>query len=95
MKQRLTHISPHQTAKTLAFIYGLIGIIVSLIVWVASFTTPVVPWPRVLILLFPIIYACIGYVFIVIFAAIYNAIAQISGGIEFTLSAIGESEPPV
>jgi apolipoprotein N-acyltransferase len=95
MKQRLTHISPHQTAKTLAFIYGLIGIVVSVIVWLVSFTSPVVPWPRALILLFPIIYACVGYVVIVIFATIYNAVVQISGGIEFTLTAIGESETPL
>ena len=48
----------------------------------------------VMAIVFPIMYAVLGFIFGVIGAAIYNLVAGWTGGIEFTLSDVVPALPP-
>jgi hypothetical protein len=85
MKQRLAHVSVHQTAKVLAMVYGLLGVLLIPLLWLASLSDPEGAVPIQIAIFFPLIYAFFGYIFTVIGAVTYNAIASRFGGIEFTL----------
>lgn len=86
MRQQVSHISVHQTAKVLAIIYGVLGLIFSPLIYLASRTTPEEAMPLWLALLFPLLYAVFGYIATAIGAAVYNAVAARIGGVEVTLT---------
>lgn len=86
MRQQVSHISVHQTAKVLAIIYGVLGLIFSPLIWLASRGDPQSGMPVWLMVFFPVLYAIFGYVATAIGAAVYNAVAARMGGIEVTLT---------
>lgn len=93
MRYRVTRISVHQTSKTLAVVYGLIGLIFVPIGLIVSAATPAEQRiPPLVWLLFPIVYLVIGYLGTVIGSAAYNLIARLTGGVEATLQ--GQESPP-
>jgi hypothetical protein len=88
MRQQIVNFSVHQTAKVLAVLYGLMGLIFVPIFLVVNLVSPdgegISPG---LLILFPLLYAAFGYVFVAIGCAIYNFVAGRVGGIEVTLDA--------
>jgi len=91
MKKRLKHISPLQFGIVLCAFYGAISLIlVPLFFLVAAFGPHRAGLGSVFVILIPIFYAAMGFVFGIIAAAIYNLIAGWTGGIEFTF----EDVPP-
>jgi len=83
-KRRLKRIAPLQLGKIFALLYGILGLIFVIPFFIiASLATPASPLPfgKACILLFPVIYAVLGFVFGVLGAAIYNVVAKWIGGI--------------
>ena len=85
MTHRISRISVHQTSKVLAIVYGILGFVVVPILWLAWIGDPEIALPFWIALLFPLLYALLGYVFTAIGTAIYNLVAKSVGGIEFTV----------
>ena len=96
MKKRLSRVSPVQLGIVLAVFYGLIALIIILPAGFffgfraaanPALSSPGFPGMAVggfMTILFPVLYAVLGFVLGVISAAIYNLVAKITGGIEFT-----------
>ena len=84
MKKRLTHITPLQTAWTLAVVYFLIAIIayvISMIVGLTQGQGVEVLWGLIGIVVYPLVM----FAFVVIGIWLYNWVASWTGGVEFTL----------
>ena len=89
MRQQITRLSVHQTAKVFAVIYGLLGFVFLPFVWIVSAFSPQNDdfGGGVWLLIFPAIYAVFGYIFTAIGCVIYNWVAGMIGGIEVELAA--------
>lgn len=85
MRHQVTHVAVHQTAKVLAIIYGVLGLIFSPLIYLASRADPTEAMPLWLAFTFPVLYAVFGYIATAIGAAVYNAVAARMGGVEVTL----------
>jgi hypothetical protein len=92
MKHRISRFSVHQSAKTLAFVYFVLGFIYIPIGYLVDVSAP--PDERVgwLWFLGPIVFALVGYLSVALVCALYNLIAGQTGGVEFTLTSEG-SDP--
>ena len=89
MKKQVTRISILQSSKIVTALYVLMGFIYTLIgIPMIIFGSTPIRFIGVLYTLMPVIIAIVGFVFFVIFAAIYNYLAQWLGGIEFELKDI-------
>jgi|GEM_PF-1168256 uncharacterized membrane protein YhaH (DUF805 family) len=92
MNVRVRSIGAIQTAKTLAVIYGAVGIVAGIVACLAIISEPFHTndyWGATALLALiaiPIGYALVGFVGVVISAWIYNIVAAKTGGIEFTLT---------
>lgn len=86
MRQQIVRLSVHQTSKVLAVLYALMGLLVvpllmlSMLVGSESETMGMG-----FVLLFPVLYGVLGYVFVALGCALYNVVAGRLGGIEFVL----------
>ncbi len=86
--RKIRRIRPLQAGKILAVLYGAFGLIVFPFIMLASVFAP--PEQRVgifgagifMALLFPVMYAVLGFIFGIVGAAIYNLAAGWVGGIE-------------
>lgn len=90
MKKTITRIGPLSAAKVMALLYFLISIPFMLIMAVVSLFAPA-GGDRigiVMIILVPIFYALFGFIFTLIGAWLYNLIASVVGGIEYTSEEI-------
>jgi hypothetical protein len=88
MPRQIIRFSVHQTAKVLALIYAVMGLVFIPIFLVMSMSNPGIPTPPVaLALIFPIIYGVFGYVFVGLGCIVYNAVAGKVGGIEVEVAA--------
>jgi hypothetical protein len=88
MRQQITNFSVHQTAKVLAVLYGLMGLVFVPIFLVINTVSPDGEGIRPgLLILFPLLYAAFGYCFVAIGCAFYNFVAGRVGGIEVELNA--------
>lgn len=89
MKKQVIRISILQSSKIVTALYVLMGFIYTLIgipmIIYGGTQTRLI---GIFYTLAPIIIAIFGFVFFVIFAAIYNYLAQWLGGIEFELKDI-------
>lgn len=87
MKNRIGRFSVHQSAKTLAFVYFVLGFIYIPIGYLADAASP--PDERVgwLWFLGPIVFALVGYLVIALVCALYNFVAAKTGGVEFTITS--------
>ena len=91
MQKQIIRISPFQTAKVVACLYFVITIPFLLCFGLISMFTPGGPrFGFIFIILAPFIYAIIGFIFCIIGAWIYNFVAKLVGGIEYTSSEARE-----
>ncbi len=89
MKKQVTRISILQSSKIVTALYVLMGFIYTLIgIPMMIFGGTQARLIGIFYTLAPIFIAIFGFVFFVIFAAIYNYLAQWLGGIEFELKDI-------
>lgn len=88
MKHQVTHISVHQSAKVVAVIYGLLGLVFVPFFWLMSALNPAESMPLLLTILFPVLYAVMGYLFSALSFFVYNLLAAGIGGVEFTLTPV-------
>ncbi len=89
MKQQITRLSLHQNAKVAAVLWAVTSLIFVVPMFlIFTFTAP--PQARghgfffdFFLLLFPIFYLILGYIFTVIACAAYNFFFKYIGGFEF------------
>jgi hypothetical protein len=93
MRHRVSRISVHQSALMIAVLYGGLGLLFVPLFWIISALNPTEGMPGVLVLLFPVLYAVAGYLFSAVAFLIYNLVAGMVGGIEFTLTPV--DAPPL
>jgi hypothetical protein len=83
MKKQVIRISILQSSKILTAMYFLMGFIYTLIgVPMIVFGNPGLRVAGVIYLFMPVIMAIVGFVFFVIFGAVYNFLATLLGGVE-------------
>lgn len=84
MRKRITRIAPFQLGKVTAVLYALLSIPLVLIMALGSRLNPSAEaMPLWFIVVIPVIYIVIGFMFTAFFAWIYNVVAKWTGGIEF------------
>ena len=91
MKQQISRISVHQTAKVIGVAYLLLGVLLIPVFWLAGGASPAAELPTAAAILIPVFYGIIGYLATAIFCVFYNLVAGWTGGIEITLKP--EEEP--
>ena len=92
MLQQIARFSVHRTAKVLAILYALLGLLFVPLIWLGSIADPEGAMPISFTLIFPLIYGLFGYVFTALACALYNVIAARVGGIEFSLTPSSDAE---
>jgi hypothetical protein len=89
MKKRLTHVDPLKLGITLAVLYGVISlIIVPFFLLGAIFGGKGAVMGVGFAIIFPIIYAAVGFIGGIIMAFVYNLVAKWTGGVEFTTEEV-------
>jgi hypothetical protein len=92
MNVRISSIGVIQTAKTLAVLYAVVGVVAGIVACLAIASEPFHfndDWVlRALVALFaiPVAYALLGFVGTAVSAWIYNLVAAKTGGVEFTMT---------
>lgn len=88
MRQQIVRLSPVQTAKVMAALYGLMGFIFIPFFYFAMGLAPGGTRPGAwFLILAPLAYAAFGFVFVAIGCLLYNFVATFTGGIEVDLAA--------
>jgi hypothetical protein len=89
MKKQLIHISILQSSKIMTALYVLMGFIYTVIgIPMIIFGGKQLKIMGIIYLLMPIIMGILGFIFFVIFAAIYNFLAKKLGGFEIEIKNI-------
>jgi hypothetical protein len=89
MKKQMTRISILQSSKIMSALYALMGFIYTLIgIPMVIFGSGGVRVIGTVYLFGPVFMGVIGFIFFVIFAAIYNVLAGSLGGFEFELKDV-------
>jgi len=89
MKKQMIRISILQSSKIMTALYVLMGFIYSLIsIPMIVFGTPPIRIMGIVYLFTPVVMGILGFVFFVIFAAIYNFLASKLGGVEVEIQNI-------
>jgi hypothetical protein len=89
MRQQIVRLSPVQTAKVMAALYGLMGFIFIPFIYFAMARAPGASRPGGwFLVVVPLAYAAFGFVFVAIGCLIYNFVATITGGIEVELEPV-------
>ena len=84
MKKQLSHISVHQTGKVIGILYFALSAL--FLFPYAIYIMFVLDWENAFFaFLAPFLYGLIGYIFGMLLCWIYNQIAALVGGIEFTV----------
>jgi len=91
MKKQLIRISILQSSKIITALYVLMGFIYTLIgipmiIFANDQTIRIIGF---IYAFGPIVFGVVGFIFFVIFAAIYNLLAEWLGGFEFEIKTIG------
>ena len=85
MQKQITRISPFQSAKVVACLYFVITIPFIVLFAIASMFSPGQQrFGIFFMILAPFLYALVGFVFCIVGAWIYNIVAGLVGGIEYT-----------
>lgn len=90
MKKQLIRVAPLQSAKVMAVLYLVLSIPFCLIYLVMPTMGAPMPWWG--LILFPILYMVLGFLFTLVGAAIYNLVAAGVGGFEFTTVDVAPGE---
>jgi hypothetical protein len=89
MKKQLIRISIMQSSKIATALYVLMGFIYTLVgIPMVIFGSDMVRTMGIFYILGPVFLGVFGFVFFVIFAALYNFLASVLGGFEFEVKAI-------
>jgi hypothetical protein len=92
MKKQVVRISILQSSKIMTAMYVLMGFIYTMIgVPMIVFGNPGLKILGVIYLFMPVILGILGFIFFVIFAAIYNFLATQLGGVELEVKDIGHA----
>jgi len=90
MAQQIRRFGVGQTAKVVAVLYAIMGLIIVPIFLIASMLSPnKSQFGTGFALALPIIYGVIGFIFTAIGCALYNFVAGLVGGIEVELDGSG------
>jgi hypothetical protein len=90
VKKQLIRISVLQSSKITTALYFLMGFIYTLVgIPMLIFGGQQIRIMAIVYILMPIVMAAIGFIFFVIFAAIYNILAKFLGGFEVEVKNIG------
>ena len=90
MKKQLIRISVFQSSKITTALYFLMGFIYTLVgIPMLIFGGQQIRIMAIVYILMPIVMAAIGFIFFVVFAAIYNILAKFLGGFEVEVKNIG------
>lgn len=90
MRQQIVRLSPLQTAKVMAALYGLMGFIFIPIFYFAMGLAPNANRPGAwFLVVVPLAYAAFGFLFVAIGCLLYNFVATFTGGIEADLAPVG------
>ncbi len=86
MNIQITRFSLFQTAKVIGGVYFVGACVGAVLFFLMSLISPASrpPYGLVFIVLAPFVYALTGFVFTFILAWIYNLVAKVVGGIEYT-----------
>ena len=96
MKKQLARISILQSSKITTALYVLMGFIYTLIgVPMLVFGGEGLRIMGILYLFMPVLMGVFGFIFFVIFAAVYNGLAKLLGGIEVEIKDVDEAAKPV
>ena len=91
MLKRLSRVEPWQSAKTLALVYFLMGIIIAIPVGLVVSIVPEVPGqtkPSALfVICLPFLYAAAAFIFVPLGCWVYNVAARFTGGIEVSVES--------
>jgi hypothetical protein len=91
MRKQLARISILQSSKIATVLYFLMGFLYTLIgIPLLIFGNTAVKIQGVIFLCMPIIMGVFGFIFFVIFAALYNLLAEWLGGFEFEVKDCNE-----
>ena len=91
MKKQIVSISILQSSKIFTFLYFLMGFIYTLIgIPMIIFGAKPFKIMGLVYLFGPVFMAILGFVFFVIFAAIYNVLAKWLGGVEVEVKDVGQ-----
>lgn len=91
MKKQLIRVAPFQSAKVMAALYLVMSIPFGLLIFFMP--RPLgMPFNGWMVLVVPVLYAVLGFVFALIGAWIYNLVAAGVGGFEFTTVEVAPEE---
>lgn len=92
MKKQIVNISKLQTAKVMGLLYLVISLPLVLLTMIpALFVQPQqAAMPMWLLLIMPVLYAVFGFLFTLLGAWVYNGVAKLIGGIEFSTADVAE-----
>jgi len=89
MKRQLTRISILQSSKIITALYAILGLVYSLIgvpmILLGGDELRII---GVIYLIMPVFMAIFGFIGFVIFAALYNLMAGVLGGIEYEVTEV-------
>ena len=95
MKKQLVRISILQSSKIMTALYVLMGCIYSVVaVPMIIFGGPTLRKMGIVYFFMPIIMGIFGFIFFVIFAAIYNLLAKWLGGFEVEIKNVEDTTAP-
>ncbi len=88
MKKQIVQVSAVQSAKVLAGIYLVTAVPVCVVIGVITSMTNQAGFGLAMLVLMPLTYALVGFVFTLIGAGIYNLVAARLGGFEFVTAEV-------
>ena len=98
MKKQISRLSPHQNGKIAGILMAVISLVFVVPMALAMFfAAPAVDqygnpitFPKFLVILFPVLYLVVGYLFMVIWSVVYNFLFKYIGGFEFEVNDVEE-----
>ncbi|MDQ2818873.1 MAG: hypothetical protein M3Y65_00450 [Pseudomonadota bacterium] len=86
MKKQIIRVSPFQNAKVMAVLYLVLSIPFALMMMLMPTGAGMMSWW--LLILMPVLYLVIGFIFTLIGSWVYNLVAGQVGGFEFTTAEV-------
>jgi len=91
MKKQIVNVSILQNAKVMAALYFVISIPMALIMMIPMMAQEGGGFSLMMLVLMPVLYTLIGFVFSLVGAWVYNLIAARVGGFEFTTAEVDKA----